>query len=41
MLPGYQGWPEEVAERYRQEGCWKELRLERCSVSVLIYMAIG
>ncbi|RPK26262.1 (2,3-dihydroxybenzoyl)adenylate synthase [Paenibacillus xylanexedens] len=23
MLPGYQAWPEEVAERYRLEGCWE------------------
>ncbi|MGN7414744.1 (2,3-dihydroxybenzoyl)adenylate synthase [Paenibacillus sp. SAF-068] len=23
MLSGYQAWPEEVAERYRQEGCWE------------------
>ncbi|WP_433748883.1 (2,3-dihydroxybenzoyl)adenylate synthase [Paenibacillus amylolyticus] len=23
MLSGYQAWPEEFAERYRQEGCWE------------------
>lgn len=23
MLSGFQAWPEEVAERYRQEGCWE------------------
>ncbi|MEK4438757.1 (2,3-dihydroxybenzoyl)adenylate synthase [Paenibacillus sp. FSL K6-2862] len=23
MLPGYQAWPEEFAEFYRQEGCWE------------------
>ncbi|MBY0217654.1 (2,3-dihydroxybenzoyl)adenylate synthase [Paenibacillus illinoisensis] len=23
MLPGYQAWPEEFAEFYRQQGCWE------------------
>lgn len=23
MLPGFQGWPEEFAEQYRQAGCWE------------------